>query len=99
MGWTRKQAIDYCRENSARSDHDIEQEVDRYIVQPGSAPAYKVGEMEIRELRRYAERALGTAFDVRDFRDAILGDGQLPMDVLESRVRARVAELEAAARR
>jgi len=97
MGWTRQQAIDYCRENSARSEHDIEQEVDRYISQPGSAPAYKIGERKIRELRRFAERELGPAFDVRDFHDEILGTGQLPMDLLQKRIQAWVATAKGSA--
>ncbi|HET9795208.1 MAG TPA: DUF885 domain-containing protein [Thermoanaerobaculia bacterium] len=97
MGWTRQQSIDYCRENSARSEHDIEQEVDRYISQPGSAPAYKIGELKIRELRGFAERELGPAFDVRDFHDEILGTGQLPMDLLQKRIQAWVAAAKGSA--
>ncbi|HET7452771.1 MAG TPA: DUF885 domain-containing protein [Thermoanaerobaculia bacterium] len=96
LNWSRQQAIDYCRENSARSDHDIEQEVDRYIVQPGSAPAYKIGERKILELRSLAERELGTAFDVRDFHEAVLGGGQLPLDLLERRVDDWIADRKAA---
>jgi uncharacterized protein (DUF885 family) len=97
LGWSRQQAIDYCRENSARSDHDIEQEVDRYIVQPASAPSYKVGERKIRELRSLAERELGTAFDLRDFHDAVLGGGQLPLDLLERRIREWIGARKPAA--
>jgi len=91
MGWTRAQAIAYCRDNSARSDTDVAQEVDRYIVQPGSAPAYKIGERKIRDLRALAERELGPGFDVRDFHDALLGGGQLPLDLLEKRIREWIA--------
>ena len=89
-GWTRQQAIDYCRANSAKTDREIENEVDRYIVQPGSVPCYKIGELKIRELRRYAERELGPKFDVRAFHDQILGSGQLPLDVLEKNVKGWV---------
>ena len=90
-GWTRQQAIDYCRANSAKTDREIENEVDRYIVQPGSVPAYKIGELKIRELRRYAEKELGPKFDVRAFHDQILGSGQLPLDVLEAKIKGWVA--------
>jgi len=70
-GWTRQQTIDYCRENSAKTDLEIENEVDRYIVQPGSVPCYKIGELKIKELRRYAEKELGSKFDIRAFHDQI----------------------------
>jgi prolyl oligopeptidase len=92
-GWSRQQAIDYCRANSAKTEREIENEVDRYIVQPGSVPAYKIGELKIRELRRYAEKELGPKFDVRAFHDFILGSGSLPLDVLEARVKGWVAEV------
>lgn len=93
-GWSRKQAIDYCRANSAKTEREIENEVDRYIVSPGSVPAYKIGELKIRELRRYAETELGPKFDVRAFHDFLLGNGQLPLDVLEPRVKGWVAGLK-----
>jgi uncharacterized protein (DUF885 family) len=86
-GWTREQAIDYYLANSARSRREIENEVDRIIVQPGSVPAYKVGELKIRELRAYAEKKLGARFDIRAFHDHVLGHGQLPLDLLEKSVR------------
>ena len=95
-GWSRQQAVDYCRASSAKTDREIENEVDRYIVQPGSVPAYKIGELKIRELRRYAETELGPKFDVRAFHDEILGSGQLPLDVLEKNVRGWVAGRKAA---
>jgi uncharacterized protein (DUF885 family) len=90
-GWSRQQAIDYCRANSAKTEREIENEVDRYIVQPGSVPCYKIGELKIRELRRYAEKELGPKFDVRAFHDQILGSGAMPLDVLESKIKAWVA--------
>ncbi len=92
FGWTRQQAIDYCKANSARPDHDIEVEIDRYIVSPGSAVCYKIGELKIRELRAYAEKELGSRFDVRAFHDQLLNHGQLPLALLEKRVKAWVAE-------
>jgi uncharacterized protein (DUF885 family) len=90
MGWTRQQAIDYYKADTAKSEHEIEVEVDRIIVQPGSVPAYKVGELKIRELRSYAERELGPKFDIRAFHDHLLGHGQLPLDLLETSVKAWV---------
>ena len=93
MGWTRQQAIDYCRANSARTEHEIETEVDRYISQPGSVPCYKIGELKIKELRAYAEKELGPKFDIRAFHDHVLGSGQLPLDLLETSIKAWVAEV------
>ena len=90
-GWSRQQAIDYFKDNSGKAEHDIIVEVDRYIVWPGQALAYKIGEMKIKELRARAARALGTGFDLRAFHDVVLGAGALPLDVLEERVAAWTA--------
>jgi uncharacterized protein (DUF885 family) len=87
FGWTRQRAIDYAKANSARPDHIIELEIDRYIAQPGSAPAYKLGELKLKELRVYAEKELGPRFDLRAFHDHILSGGQLPLDLLEKSVK------------
>ncbi|HEX9944730.1 MAG TPA: DUF885 domain-containing protein [Thermoanaerobaculia bacterium] len=95
FGWTRQQAIDYYQANSAKSAHDIEVEVDRIIVQPGTVPVYKLGELKIRELRSYAQQELGPRFDLRAFHDHLLGHGQLPLDLLEKSVKAWVAEVKA----
>ncbi|HEY0778659.1 MAG TPA: DUF885 domain-containing protein, partial [Gemmatirosa sp.] len=92
MGWSREQAVRYFVENSAKAEHDIDVEVDRYIVWPGQALAYKSGELQIRALRAEAERALGVRFDVRAFHDEVLGAGSLPLDVLTGRVRTWVAQ-------
>jgi uncharacterized protein (DUF885 family) len=92
MGWTREETIRYCRANSAKTDREIENEVDRYITSPGSVPCYKIGELKIRELRSYAEKELGEKFDIRAFHDEVLGGGQLPLDLLEKRIRNWVAE-------
>jgi uncharacterized protein (DUF885 family) len=86
MGWTRQQAIDFFADNAARSLQDIIVEVDRYIVWPGQALGYKIGQLRIRELRAGAERRLGAAFDVRAFHDVVLGQGAVPLDVLERMV-------------
>ena len=92
FGWTRQQAIDYFKANSAKTENDITVEVDRYIVWPGQALAYKSGELEIKALRKYAQEQLGARFDVRAFHDQILGQGALPLDVLDTRIRGWVAE-------
>jgi uncharacterized protein (DUF885 family) len=84
MGWTRQQAIDFFRENTGKTDQDITVEVDRYIVWPGQALAYKIGQMKIRELRTEAEKRLGAKFDVRKFHDAVLENGAVPLNVLEA---------------
>ena len=91
MGWTRDQAIEYFKANSAKTEQDIVQEVDRYIVWPGQALAYKSGELKIKELRAFAEQELGSRFDIRAFHDEILGQGGLPLDVLDARMRRWVA--------
>lgn len=83
--WTREQAIDVFKQNTAKTDLDIINEVDRYISWPGQALAYKVGELKIKELRRRAETKLGEKFDIREFHDIILRDGAVPLDVLEER--------------
>lgn len=85
-GWTKAQAVAFMRDNSALSDANIEAEVNRYISWPGQALGYKIGELKIRELRARAEQALGTKFDLRGFHDAVLGQGSVPLDVLERQV-------------
>lgn len=87
LGWTRQQAIDYFLTNSSKSEHDITVEVDRYIVWPGQALAYKIGELKIKELRADAMRELGDRFDVRQFHDQVLDTGALPLDLLEQRMK------------
>jgi uncharacterized protein (DUF885 family) len=90
LGWSRQKAIDYFVANAGKAEHDIVVEIDRYIVWPGQALAYKIGELKIQELRRYASGTLGERFDVRAFHDALLAQGALPLDVLEARVRGWV---------
>jgi uncharacterized protein (DUF885 family) len=92
MGWTRQQAIDYFMANSSKNEHDITVEIDRYIAWPGQALAYKIGELKIKELRAYATRELKARFDIRQFHDQVLGVGAVPMDILEARIKAWVAE-------
>jgi uncharacterized protein (DUF885 family) len=90
-GWTRQQAIDYMRVNSAKPEHDIVVEIDRYMVWPGGAVVYKIGELKIMELRAYAEKELGPRFDVRAFHDHLLDHGQLPLALLEKQIKEWVA--------
>jgi uncharacterized protein (DUF885 family) len=92
LGWTREQAIDFMRANSAMPMHDIRAEVDRYIGWPGQALGYKIGELKIRELRTDAEERLGERFDVREFHDVVLGSGSVPLGVLEKNVAEWVDE-------
>jgi uncharacterized protein (DUF885 family) len=90
-GWTRQQAIDYFAANSSKPLHDIEVEIDRYLVWPGQALGYKIGELKIKELRAKAERELGAEFNVRAFHDTVLGAGSIPLSLLETRIRAWIA--------
>jgi uncharacterized protein (DUF885 family) len=86
FGWTRQQAIDYMQEYTAKTEQDIAVEVDRYIVMPGQALAYKIGELAIKELRARAESMLGPAFDIRRFHNAILDNGPLPLTILNKQI-------------
>lgn len=86
MGWTRAEAINFMRLNTALSELNIEREIDRYIAWPGQACAYKLGELLIRSLREKAQQQLGARFDLRDFHEVVLGAGSIPLGVLEQRV-------------
>ena len=83
QGWTRQQALDFFLQNTTLSEGNIRAEVDRYISWPGQALAYKLGELKIWELRGIAENDMGDDFDLREFHDVILGNGALPLAVLE----------------
>ena len=84
--WTREEAVAYMLANSANSEGDIRAEVDRYIVWPGQATAYKIGMLKIEELRALAEERLGADFDVRAFHDVVLANGSVPLSILEELV-------------
>ena len=91
LGWTRDDAIRFFRENTGKSEVDIAVEVDRYIVWPAQALAYKMGQLKFRELRTWAEQQLGERFDIRGFHDCVLEEGALPLGMLEPRVKQWVA--------
>jgi uncharacterized protein (DUF885 family) len=97
LGWSRPQAIDYFKANSAKSEREIAVEVDRYIVLPGQALAYMIGERKLLELRARAARELGSRFDLRLFHDAVLANGALPLDVLDARIDEWISERKAQA--
>ena len=88
MNWDRQRAIDYFLANAAKTEADIVNEIDRYIAWPGQALAYKIGELEIKSLRQEAEETLGEAFDIRDFHDQLLGNGQVPLQLLRANTEA-----------
>lgn len=97
LGWSRQQAIDYMLANSSMAESDVVAEVERYIVIPGQALSYKVGQRVIRELRTEAEAELGDKFDVRAFHRQVLIDGALPMGVLQVKIREWIARQKAGA--
>jgi uncharacterized protein (DUF885 family) len=90
-GWTRQQAIDFFKDNAAKTELDIINEIDRYISMPGQALAYKIGQLKMQALRDNAVQALGDKFDIRAFHDELLGAGALPLDLLEQRMDAWAA--------
>jgi uncharacterized protein (DUF885 family) len=93
--WTRAEAIDYLITNTPNPEGDTIKAIERYIVMPGQATAYKIGMLKILELRHRAEAALGDDFDVRAFHDVVLKNGAVPLAILEENVDAWIAESEA----
>ncbi len=91
FGWSRDRAVRFMMDNTALSELNINNEVDRYIAWPGQATAYKIGELKIRALRERAETSLGERFDLRAFHDVVLGAGSVPLTVLEERVARWIA--------
>ena len=89
--WTREQAIQYLMDNTPNPQGDCEKAIERYIVMPGQATAYKIGMLKIVELRERARTQLGDAFDIREFHDIVLKDGAVPLAVLEETVDAWLA--------
>ena len=96
LGWSRQQAIDYMVANTVLAENNIENEVDRYLTTPGQALAYKVGQLELLELRDEGRKRLGDKFDIKAFHDAVLRNGAVAMPVLRQQVEAYYAQAEAA---
>jgi uncharacterized protein (DUF885 family) len=86
LRWDRQKAIDFMLENTVKQELEVTAEIDRYIVWPGQALAYKIGQLKISELRAKAKQVLGEKFDIRDFHDELLKDGALPLDRLEAKM-------------
>jgi uncharacterized protein (DUF885 family) len=99
LGWNRAQALGYLGDHTSRAPADIRKEVDRYIARPGQALAYMLGYLQIRDLRRLAESALGDRFDIRDFHRAVLEDGALPLPILQDKIEAWISVQGATAAR
>lgn len=89
--WTRQQMVDFFHQHTAMDDENINTEVDRYIAWPAQALSYKMGQMKILELRARSQEKLGAKFDLRAFHDAVLDQGPLPLDVLETRIDGWIA--------
>jgi uncharacterized protein (DUF885 family) len=94
--WTREQAITYMREKTGIGEKEVTAEIERYIVIPGQACAYKIGMLKIQELRARAQKELGEKFDVREFHDTLLKNGALPLDILEEQVNEYIQKKKAA---
>ena len=94
-GWTEEQAVQYFLENSAITEAQARSEVRRYIVMPGQATAYKIGMIEIQQMRAKAEAELGDKFDIRAFHDTVLGGGALPLEMLSAKVDRWIADVKA----
>jgi uncharacterized protein (DUF885 family) len=91
MHWDRQRAINFFMENAPKTELDITNEIDRYIVWPGQALAYKIGQLKIKQLRARAVEELGPAFDLKEFHNVVLGSGPVPLDVLDQQVEAWIA--------
>jgi uncharacterized protein (DUF885 family) len=88
--WPREQAIGFMREKTSMGEKEVTAEIERYIVNPGQACAYKVGMLKLQELRKRAQTELGTQFDQREFHDVVLRNGAVPLEILEEQVNAYI---------
>ena len=95
--WTREQVVQYFHDHSSEDEPNVQSETNRYISWPGQALSYKMGQLQILDLRARAQKELGSKFDIREFHDEIIDSGALPLDVLEQQVNAWIAEKKAAA--
>ncbi|KKL01943.1 hypothetical protein SD53_07655 [Rheinheimera mesophila] len=95
QGWSRQQALDFLSSNTSLSQANVRAEVDRYISWPGQALSYKMGEIKIRQLRAKAEQQLGNKFDLRAFHDALLANGALPLEILQTEMDRFIARAAA----
>jgi uncharacterized protein (DUF885 family) len=98
FGWSRDKALNYMLENTALSEHNVRTEIDRYISWPAQALSYKIGEIKIKQLRAEAEKRLGDKFDIRDFHDAVLAHGSVPLFVLEKNIKRFIEQKSAMAK-
>lgn len=94
-GWSREKAIAYCLENEAESEASIISEIERYMAMPGQALSYKIGQLKIRELRNRAEKAMGDQFDIKAFHKEVLETGCIPLELLEEKIDAWIANQQA----
>jgi len=93
-GWSRQEAIDFFTANAAKTEQDIVNEIDRYLIMPGQALAYKIGQLKILELKNRAKKQLGDDFDIKEFHHAVLGQGALPLAVLEEKIDSYLLEIK-----
>ena len=84
--WSREQAITYMLDKTGMTEAEVVREIERYVVWPGQATAYKVGQLAILKIRSLAERELGEKFDIKQFHEVILSNGAMPLDILESTI-------------
>ena len=94
--WPRAQAIAYMREKTGMGEKEVRSEIERYIVAPGQACAYKLGMLKIQELRARAKKGLGEKFDQREFNEAVLKNGALPLEILEEQVNDYIRQKKSA---
>ncbi|MCS5623145.1 MAG: DUF885 domain-containing protein [Candidatus Marinimicrobia bacterium] len=93
-GWSRQEAIDFFKDNAAKTEQDIVNEIDRYLIMPGQALAYKIGQLKLLELKQRAKNQLGDQFDIKEFHHAVLSQGALPLAVLEERIDEYLLEVK-----